>query len=361
MAWTEDEDKSANPHNGGQGDTAAESTQTIDHPVAEKAHQGGSIKSMSHIDKEEGENTQKLWSLLETTLKENLVEKRRARRWNILFRSLTFALIIGVIVAVMADTDITELDARSEFVAVIPMEGQIGAGQPVDANVILPLIDDAYANSGMQALVFKMNSPGGSPVHSGIIYDAIQLKRQQYPNIPTYVVVEDLAASGGYYIASAADQIFADKASLVGSIGVISAGFEATELLKKIGVERRVFTAGENKAFLDPFLPMAPSSVDKWQAVLDETHIQFINAVKEGRGDRLTDSPDLFSGSVFSGAQAVELGLIDGLSSFYGLLNTKYKGMDVLYFTEDKEPWEEVVKSFGMSIGNTMLESMQLR
>jgi len=361
MAWTEDEDKSTKSQIEGQVGSVAESAQPLNHTVDEQVRQGEGVNSMSGNDKEESKNTQKLWNLLETTLKENLVEKRRARRWNIFFRSITFVIIIGVIFAVVSESDISELDVSSKYVAVIPMEGQIGAGQPVDANVVLPLIDDAYAKPGIQALVFKMNSPGGSPVHSGIIYDAIQLKRKQYPNIPTYVVVEDLAASGGYYIASAVDQIFADKASLVGSIGVISAGFEATELLKKIGVERRVFTAGENKAFLDPFLPMAPSSVDKWQAVLDETHIQFINAVKEGRGDRLTDSPDLFSGSVFSGAQAVELGLIDGLSSFYGLLNTRYKGVDVLYFTEDKEPWEEVVKSFGMSIANTMLESMKLR
>lgn len=361
MAWTEDEDKTAKSQKSEQEGLIAESTQTFDHAKHnDQGQQEVPTYSVSQ-SKEESKSTQKLWQLLETTLKENLVEKRRARRWNILFRSLTFALILGGVFAVISDADMTELDTQSEYVAVIPMEGQIGAGQPVDANIVLPLIDDAYSKSGIKALVFKMNSPGGSPVHSGIIYDAIQLKRQQHPDVPVYVVVEDLAASGGYYIASAADQIFADKASLVGSIGVISAGFEATELLKKIGVERRVFTAGENKAFLDPFLPMAPSSVDKWQAVLDETHIQFINAVKVGRGDRLKDSPDLFSGSVFSGAQAVELGLIDGLSSFYQLLNGEYKGINVIYFTEDKEPWEEVVKSFGMSIGNTMLESMRLQ
>ena len=359
MAWTEDEDKTSKPLDEGASSQMSEQDQSaklsIDDSKQER-HRAGVVSSAN-----EDKHTQKLWQLLETTLKDNVIEKRRARRWNILFRSLSFTLIIGVVVAVMSDTDLTESSALSDYVAVIPMEGQIGAGQPVDANVVLPLIDDAYAKPGIKALVLKMNSPGGSPVHSGIIYDAIQLKRQQYPDVPTFVVVEDLAASGGYYIASAVDQIFADKASLVGSIGVISAGFEATELLKKIGVERRVFTAGENKAFLDPFLPMAQSSVDKWQAVLDETHVQFINAVKEGRGDRLKNSPDLFSGSVFTGAQAVELGLIDGLSSFYQLLNEKYSGVEVLYFTEDKEPWEEVVKSFGVSVTNTFLESMKLQ
>lgn len=358
MAWTEDEDKS-------QGSQSTEQSENNEGVTVSNEDVGVKLNERKHIadsisPKEEASD-KKLWRLLETTLKDSLVEKRRARRWNIFFRSLTFLLIAGVVFAVMSDADIAEMDNQSNYVAVIPMEGQIGAGQPIDANVVLPLIDDAYAKPGIKALVLKMNSPGGSPVHSGIIYDAIQLKRKQYPNVPTYVVVEDLAASGGYYIASAADTILADKASLVGSIGVISAGFEATELLKKIGVERRVFTAGENKAFLDPFMPMAPSSVKKWQSVLDETHDQFIHAVKEGRGDRLLDSPDLFSGSVFSGSQAVDLGLIDGLSSFYQLLNGEFKGVDVLYFTEDKEPWEEVVKSFGVSVTNTFLETMRLQ
>ena len=357
MAWTEDEDKAMKALNKEQADQVDESSRTSlqDEKKAKESVQVSSSK--------QGDNksTEKLWQLLESTLKDNLVEKRRARRWKIFFRSLTFSVIIAIFVVAMSEADISELDVQANYVAVIPMEGQIGAGQPIDASIVLPLIGDAYAKPGIKALVLKMNSPGGSPVHSGIIYDAIQLKRKQYPNVPTYVVVEDLAASGGYYIASAADQIYADKASLVGSIGVISAGFEATELLKKIGVERRVFTAGENKAFLDPFLPMAQSSIDKWQAVLDETHGQFINAVKEGRGDRLKESSDLFTGAVFTGAQAVDLGLVDGLTSFYQLLNTEYKGVDVLYFTEDKEPWADIVKSFGVSVVNTFLDSMRLQ
>jgi protease-4 len=357
MAWTEDEDKAMKALNKEQADQVDESSRTSlqDEKKAEESVQVSSSKESDN------KSTEKLWQLLESTLKENLVEKRRARRWKIFFRSLTFSVIIAIFVMAMSEADISELDVQANYVAVIPMEGQIGAGQPIDASVVLPLIDDAYAKPGIEALVLKMNSPGGSPVHSGIIYDAIQLKRKQYPDVPTYVVVEDLAASGGYYIASAADQIYADKASLVGSIGVISAGFEATELLKKIGVERRVFTAGENKAFLDPFLPMAQSSIDKWQAVLDETHGQFINAVKEGRGDRLKESSDLFTGAVFTGAQAVDLGLVDGLTSFYQLLNTEYKGVEVLYFTEDKEPWEDIVKSFGVSVANTFLDSMRLQ
>lgn len=299
MAWTEHEDNNSR-------DT--ESLKINEGP--EK-----STKDSLGLEKEDtnsiASDSQQLWTLLSRTLQDNVQEKRRARRWKIFFRGsylLVFILLVGL---VFGQADTKDLQTSNEFVAVLPLEGQIGAGQPIDANVILNLLDEAYASSTIQALVLKMNSPGGSPVHAGIIYDAIQLKKAQFPEIPIHVVVEDLAASGGYYIAAAADQILVDKASLVGSIGVISAGFDATELLEKIGVKRRVFTAGENKAFLDPFLPLKPSTVKKWQAVLDETHEQFIQAVKVGREGKLTDHPDLFTGAVFSGVKAVELGLAD--------------------------------------------------
>ncbi len=298
----------------------------------------------------------KLWSLLENVLTQNMVEKRRARRWKIFFRSVYLVCFIAIGAFFINNSGIDHNESKGEFVAVLPLEGQIGAGEAIDANVVLGLLDDAYSHSGIQALVLKMNSPGGSPVHSGIIYDAIQIKKIQFPDIPVYIVVEDLAASGGYYIAAAADTILVDKASLVGSIGVISAGFEATELLKKIGVERRVFTAGENKAFLDPFLPLEADSASKWQAVLDETHQQFINAVKVGRGDRLKDHPDVFTGAVFSGVKAVEIGLVDGLSSFHQLLNDNYTDVKVVYFLEDKETWEKITQSFGASVANVFLK-----
>lgn len=344
MAWTEDEDNKA----------ASEAK--LNDEIATTASTGD-VKQEEYEPplKSNDLNTNKLWSLLEDVLKENVLEKRRTRRWKIFFRSVYLVCFIAISVYLLNESDVEANVSRGDFVAVLPLDGQIGAGQSIDANIVVDLLEDAYAQSGIQALILKLNSPGGSPVHSGIIYDAIQTKKERYPEIPVYVVVEDLAASGGYYIAAAANYIFVDKASLVGSIGVISAGFEATELLKKIGVERRVFTAGENKAFLDPFLPLEKSSASKWQAVLDETHKQFIDAVQRGRGDRLSDNEDIFTGTVFSGVKAIELGLADGLASYHQLLNKHYANLDVVVFTEDKEAWELVAQSFGASIVNTFL------
>ncbi|TBR45058.1 S49 family peptidase [Marinomonas agarivorans] len=339
MAWTEQEDKGSNSIDG---------SASIEQEFTTSKEKRSDVNNMSEKSH--------LWSLLESTLKENVQEKRRARRWKIFFRVSYLVVFIVVIGLVFGQAETKDLQVNRDFVAVLPLEGQIGAGQPIDANSVLELLDEAYSHRKIQALILKMNSPGGSPVHAGIIYDAIQLKQAQYPEVPVHVVVEDLAASGGYYIAAAADQILADKASLVGSIGVISAGFDLTELMEKVGVKRRVFTAGENKAFLDPFLPLNSSSAKKWQAVLDETHEQFIHAVKVGRGDKLADHPDLFTGAVFSGVKAVELGLIDGLSSFHQLVKQSYAGMEVVYFVEDEEPWRKITETFGITVANAILK-----
>lgn len=377
MAWTEEEEHNKNAGRGDESvysssqervtsDNLGSDSLTAEHEpdqhIANQRTQDqlGMQNQQSNSGQTPDDST-RLWSLLEHTLSENLIEKRRARRWRIFFRAAYFVSFLFVAVLLLSESDSASVDTSSDYVAVLQLEGQIGAGQPIDANVVLGLLDDAYADSGIQALVLKMNSPGGSPVHSGIIYDAIQLKRAQYPEVPVHVVVEDLAASGGYYIAAAADQIFVDKASLLGSIGVISAGFDATELMKKIGLKRRVFTAGENKAFLDPFLPLEPSTAKKWQAVLDETHQQFINAVKIGREGKLIDHPDLFTGAVFSGVRAIELGLADGLSSYHQLVNDTYGDMEVIYFVQEKDPWEKVVQSFGVSIVNALVEFVHLR
>ena len=359
MAWTEEEDKKMDSGKASDEPLLTDlDEKSVDESISDSYEESEQIvqHKNQHLDANKDAESNKLWSLLENVLTENVVEKRRTRRWRIFFRSVYLVFFIAIGVFFVGQSNIDNKDSKGDFVAVLPLEGQIGAGQPIDANIVLNLLDDAYAHSGIKALILKMNSPGGSPVHSGIIYDAIQIKKSQYPDIPIHVVVEDLAASGGYYIAAAADQIFVDKASLVGSIGVISAGFEATELLKKIGVERRIFTAGENKAFLDPFLPLEPASADKWQAVLDETHQQFIHAVKSGRGDRLQDHPDVFTGAVFSGVKAVEIGLADGLSSYHQLLNDNYADLRVVYFLKDKETWEKITQSFGASVVDTFLK-----
>lgn len=286
---------------------------------------------------------------LKDVLGAQVVERRRQRRWKIFFRFVYLFIFIGIFVSVWNSADMEDV-VSGDSVAVIRMQGTIGAQNEVDANDYVPLFDEVYANHETKAVLIEMNSPGGSPVHSGILHDVIMQYRAQYPDIPVVVAVEDMAASGGYYIASAADKIVVDKASLVGSIGVISGGFEASELIEKIGVKRRLFTAGENKAFLDPFSPMTEQAQQSWQAVLDETHQQFINAVKEGRGDRLQDDPQMFTGMVFTGAQAVRNGLADEFGYAQQLLNTEFAGLTPAYYSPYQEPWEKVAKQLGVEM-----------
>ncbi|SBT18757.1 Putative signal peptide peptidase SppA [Marinomonas gallaica] len=303
----------------------------------------------SIVDQAQGKQSTetKLVDALKEVLGAQVVERRRQRRWKIFFRFVYLFVFIGVVVSIWVTSDMEDVNA-GDSVAVLRMQGTIGAQSEVDANEYVPLLDEIYANSSTKAVLIEMNSPGGSPVHSGILYDAIMHYRTLYPAIPVVVAVEDLAASGGYYIASAADEIVVDKASLVGSIGVVSGGFEASELIEKLGVKRRLFTAGENKAFMDPFSPMSDAAVQSWQSVLDETHKQFINAVKEGRGDRLADEPNLFTGMVFTGTQAVELGLADRFGYAQQLLNTQFSDLTPTYYTPYKEPWEKVAKQLGV-------------
>ncbi|MCV2402811.1 signal peptide peptidase SppA [Marinomonas sp. C2222] len=301
-----------------------------------------------------------IWGLLEKTLNENLVEKRRARRWKIFFRSISFAIVLSLLGSWLYKSNFDEVALPQDVVAMLPMRGVIGAEADIESYEFVGILNNAYQNSRLQGVVIEMNSPGGSPVHSGIIYDAIMDKRQEYPDIPVIVVVEDMAASGGYYIASAATEIYADKASLVGSIGVISSGFDASNLLEKIGVERRTFTAGRNKAFLDPFSPMTEEAQEKWQSVLDETHKQFISAVKEGRGDRLIINEDVFSGMVFTGTQAIEIGLVDGLSSVSRILEKRFPDAEPVFYKSKKQNLEDFVKELGVEMVHSVFNKISL-
>jgi len=302
-----------------------------------------------------------IWSLLEKTLSENLIEKRRTRRWKIFFRLMTFTIMFTIAAGWFLRSNLPEVNLDGDVVAMIPMRGVIGADSEIESYEFVGLLDSAYQNRQLAGVVIEMNSPGGSPVHSGIIYDAIQTKKLAYPETPIIVVVEDMAASGGYYIASAASEIYADKASLVGSIGVISSGFDASNLLEKIGVERRTFTAGRNKAFLDPFTPMTEEARTKWQAVLDETHQQFIKAVKDGRGDRLTITDDVFSGMIFTGYQAVDIGLIDGLASVHDLLKLRFPNAKPIIYAPKKDSWKELAKEFGIEMTTKIINSTAIQ
>lgn len=343
MSWTEQEDAMKQAISSNEENKASSNQGTADDRTA---------------DNSTADN--RLWLLLEKTLNENIIEKRRARRWKIFFRFVSLSILLTIGGLWFGYQQLEEMTIDQDIVALMPMRGTIGANADIDSTEYVSLIDDVYRNSNLQALVIQLNSPGGSPVHSGLIYDAIREKQASYPHIPVIVVVEDMAASGGYYIASAATEIYANKASLVGSIGVISSGFDVTELMEKVGVQRRIFTAGRNKAFLDPFSPMNEEAEKKWQAVLNETHQQFIDAVMKGRGNKLKINDDVFSGLVFSGAKAKEIGLIDGLSSVNKLVNQRFSGADLVVFQPQQESWRELAKEFGVELATKVLSQTKL-
>jgi len=241
-------------------------------------------------------------------------EQRRSRRWALVFRGFIALYLVAVLVVFLADTKASpgELVAHT---ALIEISGVIAADGEASADNVVGALRKAFKNDKAAGVILRINSPGGSPVQSGYINDEIVRLRNKYPNKPLHAVIVDICASGGYYVAAAADNIYADKASLVGSIGVIMNGFGFTEAMDKLGVERRLLTAGEHKGFLDPFSPVNPDEVTHTKGMLKNIHQQFINVVKNGRGDRLADDEKLFSGYIWSGEKSLELGLIDGLGS----------------------------------------------
>ena len=218
-----------------------------------------------------------------------------------------------------------------------------------------PALRAAFKHRGIKGVILRVNSPGGSPVQAGQVYDEVRRLRALYPDIPVHAVVEEVAASGGYYIAAAADQIHVDKASIVGSIGVIMDGFGFTGTMERLGVERRVLSAGENKAFLDPFLPVNPGQQAFVQRMLDDVHGQFIAAVKAGRGTRLKESPELFSGLVWNGSRAIELGLADALGSLDSVARDVIKADDIVDFTPEDNLADRVARKFGAALGGEIL------
>ncbi|MBC3376767.1 S49 family peptidase [Pseudomonas sp. SWRI92] len=295
----------------------------------------------------------KSWKLLEKTLLASVQEQRRSRRWGIFFKLLTFVYLFA---ALMLFTPLMSLEKSaaggSAYTALIDIEGMIADKEPASADNIVGSLRAAFEDPKVKGVVLRINSPGGSPVQSGYVYDEIVRLRGLHPNIKVYAVIADLGASGAYYIASAADQIYADKASLVGSIGVTAAGYGFVGTMEKLGVERRVYTSGEHKSFLDPFQPQKPEETAFWQGVLDTTHKQFIASVKKGRGERLKDKehPELFSGLVWSGEQALPLGLIDGLGSASFVARDVIGEKELVDFTIEESPFDRFSKKLGASI-----------
>jgi protease-4 len=282
----------------------------------------------------------------------SLREQRRARRWGIFFKILTFAYIAAFFY-MYGDADISNVHINEKHTALVELDGVIADDQIASADNIVTALRDAFDNKKTAGVILRINSPGGSPVQSGYIYDEIVRLRKEHPDTPLYAVVTDICASGGYYIASAADKIYADKASIVGSIGVRMDNFGFVDAINKLGIERRTLTAGENKALLDPFLPENENVKAHMQNMLTEIHQQFINSVKDGRGDRLDTSVDgIFSGLIWTGESAVKIGLVDELAS------TSYVAREVIgeevivnYTVQD-----DILERFAQRLGSTVAQ-----
>ncbi|WP_300245131.1 signal peptide peptidase SppA [Pseudomonas sp.] len=295
----------------------------------------------------------KSWQLLEKTLLASVQEQRRSRRWGIFFKLLTFVYLFVALALFTPLMTMEKSAARGgSYTAVIDVTGVIADKESASADNIVGSLRTAFDDPKVKGIVLRINSPGGSPVQSGYVYDEIRRLRALHKGTKVYAVISDLGASGAYYIASAADQIYADKASLVGSIGVTAAGYGFVGAMEKLGVERRTYTSGEHKSFLDPFQPQKPEETQFWQGVLDTTHRQFIASVKQGRGERLKDKehPELFSGLVWSGEQALQLGLIDGLGSTSSVARDVIGEKEVVDFTVQESPFDRFSKKLGASV-----------
>src|SRR5499426_4094853 len=259
-----------------------------------------------------GENWER--SVLEKLALEGIKEQRRARRWGIFFKLLGFAYLTFLL-AVLFDWHRADALGGTKHSSLVDVTGVIDAKGSASADNVTSALQSAFKDKNTQGVILRINSPGGSPVQSQLIYDEMRRLRKKYPDIPLYAVVEDICASGGYFVAVGADRIYVGKASIVGSIGVIMNGFGFTGLMDKLGVERRLITAGENKGMLDPFSPLDEKDKQHVQAMMKDIHEQFIGVVREGRGKRLKEAPEVFSGLIWTGQKSIDLGLADGIGS----------------------------------------------
>ncbi|WP_047533653.1 S49 family peptidase [Methylotenera sp. N17] len=292
---------------------------------------------------------------LEKVALAGLAEQKTARRWSIFFKLLTFIYLFFLLLMIIGWLGDGKAPS-SAHTALIEISGVIEPGGEVNADAVMGSLNDAYENKGTKGIILRINSPGGSPVQAGIINEEIKRQKALHPAIPVYAVVEDICASGGYYIAVATDKIYVDKASIVGSIGVLMDGYGFTEIMKKVGVERRLLTAGENKAMLDPFSPVNPKHQAFAQAMLNEIHEQFKTVVREGRGNRLKESPETFSGLFWSGEQSIKMGLADALGSADYVAREVIKQEEIVDFTYQ----ETVVDRFAKRLGASMAQSLGL-
>ena len=301
------------------------------------------------------EPSAKEWKLIERVVMANTDELKRSRRWGIFFKILTFVYLFGLLFLFLdASNAGKEATATGGHTAVIDVQGVIADGKPAGADAVVSSLRAALKNEDTKVVILRINSPGGSPVQSSYIYNEIKRLRDLHPEVPIHSVISDSGASGAYYIAAATENIYANGASIVGSIGVTSAQFGFQELLDKLGVERRQFTSGEHKAFLDPFVELKEEEKALFETLLNDVHQQFIDDVKAGRGDRLKPTDKTFSGLFWTGRQALEMGLVDGLKSTSEL--ARELGYEqIVDYTYRPSPLQSFADSLGVSIAKALL------
>ncbi len=278
-----------------------------------------------------------------------LTEQRRARRWGIFFKLVMVAYVVVFLIALLPGRDGgAGLHVGGNHTALVEIQGTIASDTEANADAIVSALRDAFEDPGTKGVILRINSPGGSPVQAGYVNDEIKRLKGLHPDIPVYAVIVDMCASGGYYIAAAADEIYANKASMVGSIGVVMSGFGFVDTMDKLGVERRLLTAGESKGFLDPFSPAKEADINHVRSMLGNIHEQFIAVVKEGRGDRLKDDGSLFTGLIWTGEQSLELGLVDGLGSASYVARELIGEENIVDFTYRPAPLEQFAEKLGL-------------
>jgi protease-4 len=295
--------------------------------------------------------------VLEKIALASIQEQQRARRWGIFFKLLGFAYLFALLFIALGWLGKRDGAMPVKHTAVVEIRGVIAPDHPASAENVVAGLQEAFKDKNTQGIVLRINSPGGSPVQAGYLNDEIRRLRVKYPDMPLYAVVEDICASGGYYVAAATDKIFVNESSIVGSIGVLMDGFGFSGALEKLGVERRLLTAGENKGFMDPFSPVNPEQKEHAQGMLNAIHAQFIKVVKEGRGERLKDTPEIFSGLMWTGQRSIDLGLADGFGSVAYVAREIIKAEDLVDYTPRENIAERVAKRFGAAMAEALVKA----
>ncbi|MGD1982575.1 MAG: S49 family peptidase [Chromatiaceae bacterium] len=299
------------------------------------------------------------WSrdLIERLATDSQKERRRTRRWGIFFKLLTFAYLAALLALLVPSKWSGSTIGDEPHTALVKLDGLIAPGEKASADKVVTGLRDAFEDENTKAVILRINSPGGSPVQSSYMHKEIIRLREEYPDIPLYAVVSDVCASGGYYVAAAADEIYVNESSLIGSIGVMVNGFGFVDAMEDLGIERRLITAGDHKGILDPFSPLNSFDAEHVEGLVDELHQTFIEAVKTGRGDKLKGTDDmLFSGLFWNGEEGIELGLADGIGSASYVAREIVGVEEIVDFTSTEDPLMRLVDRLGASIGRTLAQ-----